>query len=337
MRDLHHEKHLEAYVVKKLSEAGWLVGRTEDYDADHAMYPADIEAWFRATQPQKWEKIAALHREKTLKVIMGRLETALERDGAIKVLRKGFTFVGAGELAISEAAPEDRRSQDALDRYAANRLRVVPQLKYHPGRELAIDLGLFLNGIPLATVELKTDFTQSVEDAMEQYRRDRLPIDPVSKRKHPLLTYNRGAVVHFAMSDSEIMMTTRLAGPSTFFLPFNKGNNGRAGNEARKDGEYPVAYFWEEICKPDAFLRIFHNFVYVEKKSVVDLQGNWSVKETLIFPRFHQFDAVNRMVNDAREKGPGHAYLCEHSAGSGKTSTIAWTAHDLVKLRRDDG
>lgn len=337
MSDQHHEKHLEAYIVSRLAAQGWLVGSSEGYDADRALYPEDLEAWLKASQPQKWERLAATNGAGTLKVVMDRLEAALEKQGTIQTLRRGFAVAGAGHLDLSEAAPEDRRNQAVLDRYAANRLRVVPQLKYHPGRELALDLGLFLNGLPLATVEIKTDFTQSVEHAKAQYRRDRLPVDPATKRKHPLLTFKRGAVVHFALSDSEIWMTTRLAGDNTFFLPFNKGNQGRAGNAPRSDGEYPVAYFWEEICQPDAFLRIFHNFVYVEKKNVVDLQGNWSVKETLIFPRFHQFDAVNRMVADAKAKGPGQAYLCEHSAGSGKTSTIAWTAHDLVKLRRDDG
>lgn len=337
MRDLHHEKHLEAYLVQKLAEAGWLVGSSDAYDADRAMYPGDLEAWLRATQPQKWDRLEAMNGDKTLKVVMDRLETALEKQGMIQTLRRGFSIAGASHLDLSEAPPEDRRNEAVLHRYAANRLRVVPQLKYHPSRELAIDLGLFLNGLPLATVELKTDFTQSIEHAKAQYRRDRLPVDPVTKRKHPLLTFHRGAVVHFAMSDTEIWMTTRLAGDDTFFLPFNKGNQGRAGNPPRSDGEYPVAYFWEEICRPDAFLRILHSFVYVEKKNVVDLKGNWTIKETLIFPRFHQFDAVNKMIADAKEKGPGFPYLCEHSAGSGKTSTIAWTAHDLVKLRRDDG
>ena len=337
MNDLHHEKNLESYIVQKLAASGWLVGTSDAYDADRAMYPEDLEAWFRATQPQKWDRLHAMNGDKTLTVVMDRLETALEKQGMVQTLRRGFSIAGAGHLDLSEAAPEDQRNDAVLHRYASNRLRVVPQLKYHPGRELAIDLGLFLNGLPLATVELKTDFTQSVEHAKAQYRRDRPPVDPVTKRKHPLLTFKRGAVVHFAMSDSEIWMTTKLAGDDTFFLPFNKGDNGRAGNPARADGEYPVAYFWEEICQPDAFLRIFHSFVYVEKKNVVDLKGNWSVKETLIFPRFHQFDAVNKMIGDAKAKGPGHPYLCEHSAGSGKTSTIAWTAHDLVKLRRDDG
>ncbi|SHF46024.1 Type III restriction enzyme, res subunit [Ruegeria intermedia] len=337
MSDLHHEKHLEAYVVQKLVEQGWLLGSSDHYDQDHAMYPEDIEAWVQTTQKAKWDKLVALNGDKARKVLMDRLDAALEKNGTIHVLRRGFAIAGCGHIDMSEAAPEDKRNEDVLHRYAANRLRVVPQLKYHPGRELAIDLGLFLNGLPVATVELKTDFTQSAESAREQYKTDRLPVDPVTKRKHPLLTFKRGAIVHFAMSDSEIWMTTRLAGENTFFLPFNKGFDGHGGNPPREDGEYPVAYFWEEICRPDAFLRIFHNFVYVEKKNVVDLKGNWTLKETLISPRFHQFDAVNKMIADARVNGPGQAYLCEHSAGSGKTSTIAWTAHDLVKLRTDDG
>lgn len=333
----HHEKHLETYVVEKLVAGGWLLGSSDRYDQDHALYPEDLEEWLKASQPAKWEKLVALNGGKARKVLMDRLEMALEKHGLMHVLRRGLDIAGCGHLDLSEAAPEDRRNAAVLHRYASNRLRVVPQLKYIPGHGQAIDVVLFLNGLPVATIELKTDFTQSVEHAKAQYRQDRLPVDPITKRKHPLLTFKRGAVVHFAMSDSEIWMTTKLAGENTFFLPFNRGFDGHGGNPARTDGEYPVAYFWEEICQKDAFLRIFHSFVYVEKKNVVDLKGNWTVKETLIFPRFHQFDAVNRMIADAKEKGPGQAYLCEHSAGSGKTSTIAWTAHDLIKLRRDDG
>jgi type I restriction enzyme R subunit len=214
---------------------------------------------------------------------------------------------------------------------------VVRQLKYRPGHNLAIDVVLFVNGLPLATVELKTDFTQSAEAAMAQYKADRLPYDPLTRRKEPLLTFKRGAVVHFAMSDSDIRMTTKLDGGNTYFLPFNLGRDGHAGNPLRSDGDYPVAYFWEQVCQPDAWLRIFQRFVYTEKKDVVDLSGNHHSKETLIFPRFHQWDAVNRIIADARANGPGLGYLCEHSAGSGKTSTIAWTAHDLIRLRDADG
>lgn len=337
MSDHHHEKHLEAYIIQKLVDQGWLLGSTDQYDQDHAMYPEDIEEWLKATQKPKWDKLVAMNGDKAMKVVMDRMEAAIDKNGLMQVLRRGFDIAGCGHLDMSEAAPEDKRNEEVLRRYASNRLRVVPQLKYYPGRELAIDLGFFLNGLPLATVELKTDFTQSAESARNQYKQDRKPTDPKSKRKHPLLTFKRGAVVHFAMSDSEIWMTTKLAGENTFFLPFNKGYDGHGGNPHRADGEYPIAYFWEEICQKDAWLRIFQSFVYVEKKNVVDLKGNWSVKETLIFPRFHQLDAVNSMISDAKDKGPGQTYLCEHSAGSGKTSTIAWTAHDLIKLRTDEG
>jgi type I restriction enzyme R subunit len=340
MSELHHERHLEAYIVQRLTDQGWLLGRAEEYDRDFALYPEDLVVWIKESQPKKWDRLLSLNggdMARATRTLMVRLEEDLEKKGTVQVLRRGFTVPGCGNIDASEAAPEDQRNNDVLHRYAANRLRVVPQLKYHPAHEYAIDLGLFLNGIPVATVEIKTDFTQSVDAAKDQYRRDRLPVDPKTGRKEPLLTFKRGAVVHFAMSDSEIWMTTKLGGENTYFLPFNKGRDGRAGNPARTDGEYPVAYFWEEICRRDAWLRIFHSFVYVEKKNVVDLKGNWSTKETLIFPRFHQWAAVNKMITDAAANGPGQAYLCEHSAGSGKTSTIAWTAHDLIKLRKDDG
>ncbi|MCI5103890.1 MAG: DEAD/DEAH box helicase family protein, partial [Algiphilus sp.] len=333
----HQEKHFEAYIVAQLEKQGWLVGDTRHYDTEHALYPDDLVTWMEATQPDKWDKFCHDHRGKEREAFMGRVARSLERDGTIQVLRRGFAIAGCGHIDLSEAAPEDARNEEVLKRYAANILRVVPQLRYHPSRELAIDLVFFINGIPVATVEVKTDFTQSAAAAVEQYKSDRLPVDPKTRRREPLLTFKRGAVVHFALSDSDIQMATRLDGENTFFLPFNQGHDGRAGNPPRKDGEYPVAYFWEKVCERDAWLRIFHGFVYVEKKDVMDLKGNWSKKETLIFPRYHQWDAVNRMIADAKENGAGMQYLCEHSAGSGKTSTIAWTAHDLIRLRRDNG
>jgi type I restriction enzyme R subunit len=336
----HQEKHFEAYVVSKLKAQGWKVGDTLQYDTERALYPDDLIVWLEATQPEKWEKLKERNHgdlAKTRDDLMDRLAKALEQHGTMHVIRNGFSIAGCGHIDLTEAAPEDKRNDTVLKRYAANILRVVPQLEYHPTRKLAIDLVLFINGIPVATVELKTDFTQSAEAAMEQYKTDRLPYDPKTKRREPLLTFKRGAVVHFAMSDSDIQMATKLDGENTVFLPFNQGNDGHAGNPPREDKEYPVAYFWESICQSDAWLRIFHSFVYVEKKDVVDLKGNWSKKETLIFPRYHQWDTVNAMIADARANGPGMQYLADQSAGSGKTSTISWTAHDLVKLRRDNG
>jgi type I restriction enzyme R subunit len=333
----HHEKHLEAYVVGQLAARGWLVGDTAAYDQSHALFPEDLVEWVKATQPTKWEKLVAGHGDRATATLLDRLVQALEKDGTVNVLRNGLKIAGAGEVAVSESQPEDDRDASAWERYKANRLRVVHQLKYRPGHNLAIDLVFFINGVPVATVEVKTDFTQSAAAAVEQYKIDRQPVDPVTRRKEPLLTFKRGAVVHFALSDSDIRMATKLDGPDTHFLPFNLGRGEHAGNPLRDDGEYPVAYFWEQVCQRDNWLRIFHSFVYTEKKDVVDLLGNHVKKERLIFPRFHQWDAVSKMIADAKANGPGMAYLCEHSAGSGKTSTIAWTAHDLIRLRTPDG
>lgn len=333
----HREKYFEEYVVQQLKARGWRVGDTSGYDQNHAVYPEDLVDWIKATQPKRWEKLVACNGERATATLMERIEQALEREGTVQVLRKGVKLAGAGEIVLSEGQPEDDRDAMVWERYKANRLRVVPQLKYRPGSQLAIDLVFFINGLPVATVEIKTDFTQSAAAAVEQYKNDRLPMDPVTRRKEPLLTFKRGAVVHFAMSESDIQMATKLAGADTYFLPFNRGREGHAGNPLRADGEYPVAYFWEQVCAPDNWLRIFHSFVYTERKDVVDLAGNHQRKETLIFPRFHQWDAVTRMIADAKANGPGWPYLCEHSAGSGKTSTIAWTAHDLIRLRRPDG
>lgn len=334
----HQEKHFEAYIVRQLSGHGWLVGDAAGYDQNFALYPEDLVAWIKVTQPKKWTKLTSgPSEEQATANLMDRLAHALEKDGTVHVLRNGFKIAGAGEIDMSESQPEDERDPSAWERYRANRLRVVPQLMYRPGHRLAIDLVFFINGLPVATVEVKTDFTQSAAAAVEQYKNDRLPVDPVTRRREPLLTFKRGAVVHFAVSDSDIRMATKLAGADTFFLPFNLGRDGHAGNPVREDGEYPVAYFWEQVCLPDNWLRIFHSFVYTEKKDVVDLQGNHAKKETLIFPRFHQWDAVTKMISDAKANGPGLPYLCEHSAGSGKTSTIAWTAHDLIRLRTSEG
>lgn len=336
----HRERYFEEYVVQQLAARGWKVGETSGYDQNHALYPEDLVEWVKTTQPKKWEKLIAGNGDKATDTLMDRLAQALDREGTVNVLRKGIKVAGAGEIDLSEGLPEDERDLSAWDRYKANILRVVPQLKYRPGSALAIDLVFFINGLGVATVEIKTDFTQSAEAAVEQYKNDRLPKDKATGRVEPLLTFQRGAVVHFAMSDSEMKMCTKLDGPNSYFLPFNQGRDGSngiwTGNPIREDGEYPVAFFWEQVCQRDNWLRIFHSFVYTEKKDVVDLAGNHSRKETQIFPRFHQWDAVTKMIADAKANGPGMTYLCEHSAGSGKTSTIAWTAHDLIRLRTPD-
>jgi type I restriction enzyme R subunit len=203
----------------------------------------------------------------------------------------------------------------------------VRQVHYSDNHEKSIDLLLFVNGIPLATVELKTDFTQSIRDATKQYQFDRLPRDPKSGKAEPLLTFRRGALVHFAASTDEVRMTTFLDGPKTVYLPFNLGNNGAAGNPPNPEG-HRTAYLWERVFQRDAWLEILEKFVHLEKSTKV-VDGKKIASERIIFPRYHQWDAVRNLIGAAKGEGPGKRYLVQHSAGSGKSNTIMWLAHQL--------
>lgn len=339
MSQIHHECELERHIVEQLTAAGWLLGQSGAYDAARALYPEDVIGWISESQPQAWDKISSLNGAGTNSAVLDRLVKTLESKdgGTVHVLRDGFAIAGGGTLAMSQALPEDGRNQTVLARYAANRLRVVPQLRYSLDKSDEIDLVFFINGIAVATVELKTDFTQSVEAAMDQYRYDRPPKNDKTGRIEPLLAFRRGAVVHFAMSDSDIRMTTRLAGDATFFLPFNRGNDGAAGNPPGQNGTYPVSYLWQQVLQKDHWLRIFQRFVLFERKEAQNADGKTFFKETLIFPRFHQWESVTNMVAAVRLEGAGQPYLIQHSAGSGKTHTIAWMSHALIRLRRLDG
>lgn len=339
MSHIHHECELERHIVEQLAAAGWLVGKSASYDAARALYPDDVLGWLEESQPQAMAKLQAMNGAGTAQGVLDRLVKQLDSKtdgGTVNVLRYGFAMAGGGTLAMSQAMPEDERNETVIQRYAANRLRVVPQLRYSLDKTDEIDLAFFINGIPVATVELKTDFTQSVQAAMQQYRMDRRP-ERKSGGTEPLLTFKRGAVVHFAMSDSDIRMTTKLAGDSTFFLPFNRGNEGAAGNPPGENGTYPVSYFWERVLQKDNWLHIFHRFVLQERKEAQDVNGKTYFKEGLIFPRFHQWEGVTRMVAAVRMEGVGQPYLIQHSAGSGKTNTIAWTAHSLIRVRQPNG
>lgn len=339
MSHLHHECELERHIVEQLAASGWHVGKSADYDAARALFPEDVLGWLDDSQPQAMTKLRALNGAGTDAVVLERLVKQLENKaegGTVNVLRYGVAIAGGGTLAMSQALPEDDRNETVIARYAANRLRVVPQLRYSLDKSDEIDLAFFINGIPVATVELKTDFTQSVQAAMQQYRMDRRP-ERKSGGMEPLLAFKRGAVVHFAMSDSDIRMTTKLAGDSTFFLPFNRGNDGAAGNPPGEGGTYPVSYFWERVLQKDNWLRIFHRFVLQERKELQEANGKTHFREGLIFPRFHQWEGVTKIVDAVRAEGVGQPYLIQHSAGSGKTNTIAWTAHSLIRLRRPDG
>ena len=195
----HQEKHFEQYIISKLEEQGWLVGNTHGYDTERALYPDDLISWIETTQPDKWEKLRKDNGERAQEILMERLSKALDKNGTMHILRQGFSIAGCGHIDLSETAPEDKRNAEVLKRYAANRLRVVPQLEYHPARKLAIDLVLFINGLQVATIEVKTDFIKSAAAAMEQYRTDSLTYDPKTRSREPLLTFKRRASVHLSL------------------------------------------------------------------------------------------------------------------------------------------
>jgi type I restriction enzyme R subunit len=260
-------------------------------------------------------------------------------------------------FSLCQFKPEHDLNPDTLARYKKNRLRVVPELVYSPwaspsprpsptegeGEKFAkawrIDLVLFVNGIPVVTLELKSEFKQAVDNAIKQYKTTRFSIDPVTKKPEPLLTFKRGALVHFAVSQYEVYMATHLEGVETFFLPFNKGTKeGGAGNDVPEDvNQYATDYLWNEVLLPDNLLNILARYVHLQIEEKEDWEGRKYKKETLIFPRYHQWDVVNKLVDAAQDEGPGHKYLIQHSAGSGKSNSIAWTAHQLSSLYDTEG
>jgi type I restriction enzyme R subunit len=324
--NLHKEINFEAEVCNHLSAHGWLYaeGDAAAYDRARALFPADIVAWVQATQPAAWATLVKNHGKAVEVMLLDRLRKQLDERGTLDVLRHGVEMIGLrAPLALAQFRPALAMNSDILARYEANRLRVVRQVRYSQTNENALDLVLFLNGLPVATVELKTDFTQSVRDAVDQYKFDRSP-NPKGQGPEPLLSFPSGALVHFAVSNAEVMMTTRLDGPATRFLPFNKGNGGGKGNPPNPHG-HPTAYLWEEIWQRDSWLEILGRYMVAERDAKKKIKG-------LIFPRFHQLDATRKLRAAILNEGAGGKFLIQHSAGSGKTNSIAWSAHFLADL-----
>ena len=328
---LHKEISFENEICQHLSQTGWLYaeGDAAGYDRARALFPADVLAWVQATQPQAWETIAKNHGAKADDTLLTRLRDQLDQRGTLDVLRHGIELLGLKTpLKLAEFKPALAINQDILARYAANRLRVVRQVRYSLHCENSIDLVLFLNGMPMATVELKTDFTQGIGDAIDQYRFDRHP-RPKGQAPEPLLSFPNGALVHFAVSNKEVAMVTRLEGPATKFLPFNLGNDGAAGNPVNGDGGHRTAYLWAPVRAPESWLEILGRYLISVRDDKKQLTG-------MIFPRYHQLDVTRKLQAAVLSEGPGNKYLIQHSAGSGKTNSIAWTAHFLAELHRAD-
>ena len=289
------------------------------------LFPADVLAWVQATQPKAWEVLQKNHGAAPRRCCSTGCARSWTSSGTLNVVRHGIELLGLkNKLTLAQFKPALAMNPDLQAKYAANRLRVVRQLRYSTFNENSIDLVLFLNGIPVATVELKTDFTQSVEDAVDQYRFDRHPRPKGQATAEPLLDFPRGALVHFAVSTREVKMTTRLQGAATSFLPFNRGDHGGAGNPVNRAG-YRTAYLWEEVWARESWLEIIGRYLVTRRDSKKQVVG-------LIFPRYHQLAATRLLQQTILAEGPGQKYLIQHSAGSGKTNSIAWTAHFLADL-----
>jgi type I restriction enzyme R subunit len=328
MADLHKEINFETQICDYLAEHGWMYSLNDavSFDRTQSLFPPDVFAWVQTTQPTAWQALEKNHGAQASEVLLNRLRDSINQRGTLDVLRHGIELLGLRKaLALAQFKPALAINPDILKKYAANRLRVVRQLRYSLHNENAIDLGLFLNGIPVATVELKTDFTQSIDDAVDQYRFDRHPRPKGQSSTEQLLSFPNGALVHFAASNMEVRMTTRLEGAGTSFLPFNRGDNGAAGNPINEQGGHRTAYLWQEVWARDSWLEILGRYLVAHKDSKKQLKK-------IIFPRFHQLDATRKLLATVLKEGPGGKYLIQHSAGSGKTNSIAWTAHFLADL-----
>lgn len=341
------EKDFENDVEWLMDQAGWrtIYNETEglphadnnacaqaDYDRKLALKVDSLIGFVQETQPEEWAKIEGLYgahaRERFLKRLADELEPHGERGGVLNVLRHGIRMAPGAQFKLCFFKPATSKNPDAVARYHANRFEMVRQLRYGTlpdDLNNSVDVVLFLNGIPVVTMELKNNLTgQRTEHAAKQYKRDRSP-------KELLFKPNRRALVHFALDSETVQMCTWLANGNSVFLPFNRGNgNNGGGNPANPHG-YRTEYLYHDILAPDSLLDIIQRFIRVE------YDKETHAMKKVIFPRFHQLDAVRKLVADAQEHGAGHNYLIQHSAGSGKSNTIAWLAHHLQSLHNAGG
>ena len=301
---------------------------SDDYDRARCLIPRDVIDFILATQPKEWTKLKQHHGEQVKDKFLARLAKEVERRGTLDVLRNGIKDTGC-KFALAYFRPASGLNEELERLHAANLFAVLRQLQYSEKNEKSLDLGIFLNGLPIFTAELKNPFTgQNVQDAIAQYKRDRDP-------REPLLKYGR-CLAHFAVDPDLVYVTTQLKFAQTRFLPFNKGWNRGAGNPPVPPTQkgYATAYLWEEVWDRDSVLDLVRQFIHEVEEE--DDKGRKRGKRFLIFPRYQQLDAVRKMVAHAREHGAGERYLIQHSAGSGKSNTIAWLAHRLSTLHDAD-
>ncbi|MBP1908328.1 type I restriction endonuclease subunit R [Methanolobus bombayensis] len=326
--EVHTEKAFEEAIEYHLvEEGGYHKGNADDFDRELALDKGVLLSFLKDSQPEKWEKSVSIHGGAVESKILKRLQVELDNRGMLDILRKGFTDMGVNYKTVF-FKPVSGLNPDTLNLYKKNKLTVTRQVHYSPKSEKSIDMLLSVNGLPVATVELKNQFTgQNADNARKQFMFDR-------EQNELLFKFKKRALVHFAVDTDEAYMTTKLNGKETRYLPFNLGCDGGKGNPVNPNG-YRTSYLWEQIWEKDSWLDIIGRFMHLQVEKY-EVDGKVVKKESMIFPRYHQLDAVRKLTADTRKSGTGKNYLIEHSAGSGKSNSIAWLAYHLSSLYDDD-
>ncbi len=320
----YNEQTFEAYIESVMQDEWTSVANTA-FDAANALFPEQVIAFISQSQPVLWTELEKLNGDLLPQQLIKNLVKERLSKGTLHILRHGFKFQGK-TLRLAYFRPAHSLSKEADVLYKSNTFQVCRQVYYHPDKNQSIDMVLAINGIPVVTLELKNPGTgQNVKHAIKQYQDDR---DPSA----PLLSYKTGALVHFAVDTDEVYMTTHLDKRQTFFLPFNRGSNPQSidcgkGNPIHPSG-HRTAYLWEEVLQPDSLLEIVGSFIFIENVGKKD--------ERVIFPRYHQLDAVRKLLAQVKRDQTGKNYLIQHSAGSGKTNSISWLAHRLTNLHTEE-
>src|SRR5690554_2433815 len=318
------ENTFETALVQSLIEqGGYTEGNAPDYSPELGMFKYEVIKFLQESQPKRWEKISAIHGADADNRVIQRLYKELDLRGSLDVLRNGFVDYGV-RFQMAFFQPASGLNPDAVDLYNKNNLKVYRQIYYSTKNKNSVDVLLSLNGIPVATLELKNQFTgQNVGNALKQYSTTR-------DSRHFLFASKRRGMVDFATDLGEVCMATKLEGSKTYWLPFNKGGNNGKGNPPNPNG-YRTSYLWENVFQKDSWMEILQRFVHLQTEEI-EVDGRVYKKEKLIFPRYHQLDAVREISKKVLEVGPGKNYLIQHSAGSGKSNSIAWLAYRLSSL-----
>jgi type I site-specific deoxyribonuclease (restriction subunit) len=329
---MHTEQHFENEIEHSLlTEGSYQQGFAKDYEKSTALFPADVVAFIQTTQPKLWARLEMLFKDKAQDELIKALNQELNIKGSLNVLRNGFR-VANRTAKMAYFAPNSTLNETSQQQYDANIVKITRQVITEYNER--IDMVISVNGIPVSTIELKNEMSATgwtVEDAKYQYRKERNP-------QGKLFEFKKRALVHFAVDTQEVYMTTKLEGENTRFLPFNRGFNDGKGNPP-VENDVRTAYLWREVLRKDSLMELIGRFLHLsreERKIRTDSGFRYITSESMIFPRFHQLDAVRKLIAHTKTHGAGKNYLIQHSAGSGKSNTIAWLAHHLASLHNAD-